>query len=79
MWLFKKVFWMFLLPFIALTGVLMFAFPEEMKEFKKDLVDMIQESWLRWFGAVLFVGSMVHLAKIFDGKHTIVRLTNPNK
>lgn len=78
MWFFKKVFWMFTLPFVALTGVLMFAFPEEMKEFKKDLVDMIEDTWLRWIGFGAFVFAMVHLAKFFDGKHTMVRLTDPN-
>lgn len=78
MWFIKKIFWMLVFPFVALTGVLMFAFPEEMKEFKKDLVDMIEESWLRWIGFGLFIVSMVHLLKIFDGKHTIVRLSDPN-
>ncbi len=78
MWFIKKIFWMLLLPFVALTGVLMFAFPEEMKEFKKDLVDMIEESWLRWIGFCMFIVAMTHLLKIFDGKHTIVRLTDPN-
>ena len=34
MWFIKKIFWMLIFPFVALTGVLMFAFPEEMKEFK---------------------------------------------
>ena len=79
MWFIKKAFWMLVLPFTALTGALMFAFPEEMKEFKKDMVDMIQESWLRWIGFILFVFSMTHLMTIFDGKHTIVRLSDPNK
>lgn len=79
MWFIKKVFWLLTLPFVALTGVLLFAFPEEMKDFKKDLIDMLEESWLRWIGFGLFVFAMVHLAKFFDGKHTIVRLTNPNK
>lgn len=79
MWFIKKVFWLLTLPFVALTGVLLFAFPEEMKDFKKDLIDMLEESWLRWIGFGLFVFAMAHLAKFFDGKHTIVRLTNPNK
>lgn len=70
---------MLTLPFVALTGVLMFAFPEEMKEFKKDLVDMIEESWLRWIRFGLFIVAMTHLVKIFDGKHTFVRLSDPNK
>ena len=78
MWFIKKIFWMLVLPFVALTGVLMFAFPEEMKEFKKDLVDMIEESWLRWIGFGMFIVAMTHLLRIFDGKHTIVRLTDPN-
>ncbi|GAB4273173.1 MAG: hypothetical protein Kow0029_12610 [Candidatus Rifleibacteriota bacterium] len=78
MWFLRKMFWMVTLPFIALTGVLMFAFPEEMKEFKKDLIDMMENSWLRYIGFIAFVGAMVHLARIFDGKHTIVRLVDPN-
>lgn len=78
MWFLRKIFWMVTLPFIALTGVLMFAFPEEMKEFKKDLVDMMENSWLRWIGFVLFISSMVHVARIFDGRHTCVRLIDPN-
>lgn len=78
MWFLRKIFWMVTLPFLALTGVLMFAFPEEMKEFKKDLVDMMENSWLRWIGFVLFVNAMVHIAKIFDGTHTMVRLVDPN-
>jgi len=77
-WFFRKIFWMMSLPFLALTGVLMFAFPEEMKEFKKDLVDMMENSWLRWIGFVLFVAAMAHVARIFDGKHTFVRLSDPN-
>lgn len=77
MWLFKKLFWLCTLPFIALFGVLMFAFPEEMKEFKKDLVDMVENSWLRWIGFVAFVVAMAHLVKFFDGKHTLVRLSAP--
>jgi len=76
-WLIRKLFWLCTLPFIALFGVLMFAFPEEMKEFKKDLVDMVENSWLRWIGFVAFVVAMVHLVKFFDGKHTLVRLTCP--
>ena len=78
MWFIRKIFWMLTLPFVALTGVLMFAFPEEMKEFKKDLVDMLENSWLRWIGFVMFIGAMSHIARIFDGKHTMVRLTDPN-
>ena len=77
-WFIKKVFWMFVLPFVALMGVLMFAFPEEMKEFKKDLVDMVENSWLRWGGFVAFVFGMVHLVKFFDGQHTLVRWSDPN-
>ena len=77
MWLIRKVFWMVVLPFFALMGVLMFAFPEEMKEFKKDLIDMIENSWLRWVGFLAFVCAMVHLFKFFDGKHTLVRLSCP--
>ncbi|MBF0500083.1 MAG: DUF2065 family protein [Candidatus Riflebacteria bacterium] len=77
MWIIKKLFWIFTLPFFALFGVLMFAFPEEMKEFKKDLVDMIENSWLRWIGFVTFVAAMVHLLKFFDGKHTLVRWSCP--
>ncbi len=77
MWLIKKIFWLFFLPFCSLMGVLMFAFPEEMKEFKKDLVDMVENSWLRWMGFLAFVCAMVHLVKIFDGKHTLVRMTCP--
>lgn len=68
---------MFALPFVALTGVLMFAFPEEMKEFKKDLVDMFENSWLRWAGFALFIFATVHLVKIFDGKHTLTRFFHP--
>ncbi|MFZ5949960.1 MAG: hypothetical protein ACOYXC_04615 [Candidatus Rifleibacteriota bacterium] len=49
-----------------------------MKEFKKDLVDMMENSWLRWVGFVFFVGAMAHLARIFDGQHTLVRLVDPN-
>lgn len=78
MWFIKKVFWMFALPFISLMGVLLFAFPEEMKEFKKDLVDMVENSWLRWLGFFGFVFAMVHLVKFFDSKHTLVRLSDPN-
>ncbi|MBF0405841.1 MAG: hypothetical protein HQM10_00690 [Candidatus Riflebacteria bacterium] len=77
MWFIKKLFWICTFPFLALCGVLMFAFPEEMKEFKKDLVDMIENSWLRWAGFAVFLFSMVHLLKFFDGKHTLVRLTHP--
>lgn len=77
MWLLRKLFWIFTLPFIALFGVLMFAFPEEMKEFKKDLVDMVENSWLRWIGFIAFVAAMVHLLKFFDGKHTLVRWSCP--
>jgi len=76
-WFIKKLFWLFTLPFIALMGVLMFAFPEEMKEFKKDLVDMVENSWLRWIGFVGFVFAMVHLVKFFDSKHTLVQLSAP--
>jgi uncharacterized protein YjeT (DUF2065 family) len=77
-WFLKKIFWMFTLPFVAMMGVLMFAFPEEMKEFKKDLVDMMENSWLRVCGFVAFLFAMVHLVKFFDGKHTLVRLSDPN-
>ncbi len=73
MWFFKKIFWMLVLPFVALTGVLMFAFPEEMKEFKKDLVDMIDNNWMRGIGFTLFVSAATLIAGIFDGKHTMVR------
>jgi len=76
-WILRKFFWLCALPFFALFGVLMFAFPEEMKEFKKDLVDMVENSWLRWIGFVAFVIAMVHLVKIFDGKHTLVRWSVP--
>ncbi|HEY9068732.1 MAG TPA: hypothetical protein VIV61_00670 [Candidatus Ozemobacteraceae bacterium] len=79
MWFIKKLFWLCALPFVALMGVLMFAFPEEMKEFKKDLVDMVENSWLRWIGFVSFVFAMVHLVKFFDGKHTLVRLSCPEE
>lgn len=78
MWFIRKIFWMFTLPFFALSGVLMFAFPEEMKEFKKDLIDMFEDSWVRYMGFAFFIGAMVHIARIFDGKHTTVRLSNPN-
>lgn len=78
MWFFKKIFWLVTLPFIALFGVLMFAFPEEMKEFKKDLVDMFENSWLRWIGFVSFVAAMTHILCFFDGKHTLVRWRLPN-
>jgi uncharacterized protein YjeT (DUF2065 family) len=77
-WFLKKLFWMFTLPFVAMMGVLMFAFPEEMKEFKKDLIDMWENSWLRVCGFVAFLFAMVHLVKFFDGKHTLVRLADPN-
>ena len=78
MWFIKKVFWLCVLPFVSLMGVLLFAFPEEMKEFKKDLIDMVENSWLRWLGFLSFVVAMVHLAKIFDGHHTLVRWSDPN-
>ena|GEM_PF-718047 len=78
MWIIKKVLWMFALPFISLMGVLLFAFPEEMKEFKKDLIDMVENSWLRWLGFFWFVFATVHMVKFFDGKHTMVRGTDPN-
>ncbi len=77
MWFIKKIFWMFTLPFVALFGVLMFAFPEEMKEFKKDLVDMVENSWLRWVGFVAFVAAMTHVLCFFDGRHTLVRWRCP--
>ena len=44
MWFIKKILWMLILPVVAVTGVLMFAFPEEMKEFKKDLIDMLDNN-----------------------------------
>ncbi len=78
MWFFKKIFWMLTLPFVALTGLLLFAFPEEMKEFKKDIVDMFDNTWLRSIGFGLFVAAVVHIARIFDGKHTLVRFFDPN-
>jgi len=79
MWFFRKIFWMLTLPFVALTGVMMFAFPEEMKEFKKDLIDMCDNTWVRGIGFFFFVAATVHIAGIFNGRHTIVRFFDPNK
>lgn len=78
MWFLRKILWLCVFPFFALWGILMFAFPEEIKEFKKDIVDMFDNEWIRWTGFFLFLFSMVHIIKIFDGKHTLVRLTDPN-
>lgn len=77
MWIIRKLLWMVILPFVALFGTLMFAFPEEMKEFKKDLVDMVENSWLRWIGFAGFVLAMTHILCFFDGKHTMVRWCKP--
>jgi hypothetical protein len=78
MWFIRKILWMLLLPFMALTGILLFAFPEEVKEFKKDIVDMFEPSWLTGLGFALFVFATTHIARIFDGKHTLVRFFDPN-
>ncbi|NLM18191.1 MAG: hypothetical protein GX221_10785 [Candidatus Riflebacteria bacterium] len=74
MWIFKKIFYLMFLPLVAVIGMMTFAFPEEMREFKKDLVDLPAKKTLMKLGLVVFIFATVHLINIFDSKETFVRL-----